>query len=136
MPSTIEPVVTRISSSGDADVHLVTWPAVAAGDTCKPYAGPGWADRNVQILGTAGTGLHVKFEGSNAGTPADPSRNLKLIEPISSDYSNLTLDGTAIDMTAIGGWSGFDVVPVFVRPVVTGDGATLITIRMLIRRTK
>lgn len=122
----------KISSSGDLDVYIIEWLQVHAADVCLPYTGPGWADRNVQVLGTPGVGMHVKFDGSNSGTPALPPQPVVL--PAENEYSSLTSNGTVIDMTAVG-WTIFDIVPAFIRPVVTGDGNTLVDIRMLVRRT-
>lgn len=131
MVATITPAVTKVTSSGDLDAYIVEWAGVAALDVCLPYAGPGWADRNVHLLGTLGAGFHLKFDGSNAGTP----NTVPPVLPADAEYSPLTEAGTVIDMTAVG-FHIFDVVPLFTRPVVTGDGTTSVTIRMLVRRTK
>lgn len=128
---TIIPTVKNVVSSGDLDVYLVQWIGVANGDTCLPYAGPGWADRNVHVIGTLGAGFHCKFDGSNFGD----SSVVPAVAPTAPQYSPLTFGGSAIDMTAVG-FSGFDIVPQWTRPVVTGDGTTLVDISLVVRRTK
>lgn len=133
MVATVVPAVRKILTSGEISSYVVKWANIKNGDVCVPYSGPGWADRNAQVRGTAGAGLHVKWDGSNAGTPTDGQ--IKEVLPVDpTDYAPMTFDNTVIDMTATG-WCQFDIIPLYMRPVVTGDGSTDVTIEMVVRRT-
>ena len=60
---------------------LVKWPALANGDTGRPYQHPGHNDRSVDVKGTYGAGGTCIIEGSNEmeptsyGTLNDPQGN-------------------------------------------------------------
>lgn len=95
-------------------VVIYTWANLASGDTGKPIAGPGWADRTFQIVGTFGSGGTALIEGSNDGvnygTLDDPFGN-----PMS--YTTQTQPKQLIE------------IPLWVRPRISGgDGTTALSI--------
>lgn len=100
--ATIEPI--------GASAYLVSWAAMANGDSGDPVKFAGAADRSIQVNGTFGVGGTVVLEGSNDGgttwfTLTDPQ-------------------GNAISKTA-NALEAVSEVTVLVRPRVTaGDGTT------------
>lgn len=100
--------------------RLVTWTALANGDTGEPFQNTDYgAEATVTFEGTFGTGGTIKLRGSNDGT----------------NYYDLTdPQGNAISKTA----AGIELVaeaPLYIRPEVTaGDGTTALQCRILFRR--
>ena len=99
--------------------HVITWEALANGDTGSPIEMPGSDIRSVQFDGTFGTGGTIVFEGSNDGTT----------------YFTLTdPQGNAVSKTAAA-LEAIEERPRFIRPKVTaGDGTTSLNARVLLRR--
>lgn len=77
-------------------------------------------NRCIQVVGTLGTGGHLKFRGSNLPDP-DPT--------VSTDWFLCTdPQGNAIDMSALGGVE-ITETPRWVSPIVTaGDSNTLLDV--------
>lgn len=102
--------------------RLVTWTALANGDTGQPFHYPDYGgDATVTFEGTFGTGGTIKLRGSNDGT----------------NYYDLTdPQGAAISKTA----AGVKLVteaPQYIRPEVTaGDGTTALQCRLFIRKVR
>lgn len=133
--ATVPSVVTQVKSNGAITGYIVTWANMQNGDQGEPYAAPGWADRNVQVLGTPGVGFHAKMEGSNSGFPSDGVT--ASVYPQSTDWSLLTSSGLAIDIVSVGAnaMAEIDQIPLWVRPNIVGDGTTSVTVRMMVRKT-
>lgn len=104
----------------DKDAALVSWAALANGDTGAPVELPAFPIRTVQILGAFGVGGSVTLEGSNAGTT----------------YTALTdTQGNAVTKTAAAIEAVQDF-PKYTRPNVTaGDGTTALLVTMYCHRT-
>lgn len=105
--------------AGNSNFMRVTWNGLAVNDTGLPFILSQYADRSVQIVGTFGAGGLVVIEGSNDGT----------------NYSTLNdPQGNAISITTSKIEAVSEIV-VALRPKVTGgDGTTLLTITMLVRK--
>jgi hypothetical protein len=132
----IAPTVDPVFSDGLLTVIVVTWLGLKNGDTGAPYALPGWADRNVQADGTFGTGGHLKLEGSNFGRPAGGNKPPVYPDANAGEYAPLTgSDGLEIDFTAQG-IKELSAIPLFVRPVASGDETTDLLCKMLVRSTR
>lgn len=96
--------------------RLVTWPAMANGDTGQPLMMPSHPDKTVQLVGTLSTGGELTMEGSNDNT----------------NWFTLTdAGGTSIVLTALGGKTIMEN-PLYIRPSITGgDGSTSLTVSVL-----
>jgi hypothetical protein len=87
-------------------------------DTGAPLPGMGWADRSVQVEGTAGAGLNIPIEGSNDGTNWHT-----LKDPFSVPIVFTTA-----------GLSQITEISRYVRPrVAGGDGTTNVTVTIVMR---
>lgn len=126
--ATIAHVITRIEDFKD-DAHIITWgPLTFTGtDVGTPIKMPGSADRSVQVLGTLGTGGSVRIQGSNVPSPD--------VSAASTDFVVLTdPQGNALDLASLKIEQVMEV-PLWIRPLVTaGDGATSLTVQLLVRR--
>jgi len=110
-------VPTRVD---ERDAILLTWAALANGDTGTPFDLPAHAGRTFQVTGTFGTGGSVTLEGSNVGATF-----FALTDP----------QGNAITKTAAAGEEVTEA-PRYVRPIVTaGDGTTALTVTLYCRRS-
>ena len=90
-----------------------TWSGLANGDTGTPLNFPPGTDRTVQVLGTFGTGGHLKIEGSLDGGTTWAVIN----DPT----------GNALDFRAAGIKAVMEHT-LLIRPHVTaGDGSTSLT---------
>lgn len=111
----ITPTVTY-APDRQPDAVLVSWAAMANGDTGAPFSGFGLKDGSVQIEGTFGVGGSVTMQMSNDGTnwqaAADPQGN--------------DVTKTAADLETL-----LDIVGRQIRPNVTaGDGTTSLTVTL------
>lgn len=95
----------------DSTLSVITWTALANGDTGQPLEMSGWADRSVQV--TAAT---VTIEGSNDGTTYFTL----------TDASNAATSGLGATLKQI------TEITKFIRPSVTAGGPS--TIIMVIKR--
>ena len=116
----VKPTVVY-APNGNTNGALITWAALANGDTGAPVEGVDFADRTVQVGGTFGVGGSVTLQGGNDNVQWDA-----LTDP----------QGNAITKTAV----GLEVIeegPRYVRPSVTaGDGTTAITVTIWARRNR
>lgn len=110
--------VERITTEKDP-CHVLTWSNMANGDSGQPVEMPGSADRTIQVTGTFGSGGNLKLEGSNDGT----------------NYSVLTdPQGNDLDITTAKIETITEITR-YMRPRVSaGNGATSLTVSMLVRR--
>ena len=110
--SEIPYVLTYGCHSPKGDIMIVTWPAMANGDTGQPLHIPHTADKTVQVLGTFGAGGTAVIKGSNH------------LKTEVQTYATLhKVDLSALSYTV----AGIDVIienPNLIRPEVTGDGTT------------
>lgn len=119
-------VVTPTVEQLHGGAKLVTWAALANGDTGAPVHLPEYGDRSVQLSGTLGVGGACTVQGSNESpTTTTPSI-----------YGTVTDPGlTAIVLNAVGAIETILDPTVWVRPNITaGDGTTALTVRMYCRR--
>jgi hypothetical protein len=95
--------------------YVAHWDNITIADQCAPLQSAQYTDKSVQVFGTFGVGGSVTFQGSNDGTNwatlTDPQGN------------PLTFTGAKIEMVS--------EATLFVRPVVTGDGSTSLTVLLL-----
>lgn len=126
MGTTIAPTTTNVGSTGN---FIVTWANMANGDVGLPWSAPDWADRNIQVIGTFGSGGRVAMQGSNKAAPDAGTA--------SADYSPLN-DAAGVPISvAAAGFAEISEVPYWTRPKVTaGDGSTSVTVIMMVRRTQ
>jgi len=122
-------------------VLLVTWPAMANGDTGQPFVCPDKSEKSVQATGTPGAGGSCTIQGSNAqafqstltgGAAAGVAPGYASL----NDPQGNVLTFAAADITA-GKIEEVLENPLVIRPNVTaGDGTTAVTIRMVVRTQK
>jgi hypothetical protein len=97
--------------------YIAKWANVANGDVCASSASAQYADKSVQVFGTFGSSGQVAIEGSNDGVNwaglTDPQANA------------LVFTGAKIEMVS--------EATMYIRPVVTGDGATSLTVLILMK---
>jgi len=93
---------------------LVSWSALATGDTGAPIQGVGLSDRSVQFTGTFG-GATVVLEGSNDGT-----NYVTLTDPA----------GVALSFTSAGLKQLLQITR-YMRPSVSGGAAVAINCHLL-----
>jgi len=102
------------------DIHVIEWTGLLNTDTGTPLEMGGSADRSIQVSGTFGVGGNCKITGRNGKT----GNFVVLTDP----------QGNALDFTA----EKIEAVSELtqeIRPEITaGDGATTLTVRMLLRR--
>src|SRR3990172_12973168 len=111
--STIQPNTELVPGGG---VVKIRW-LLAAGDEGADTNYPGWADRNIQIEGTAG-GATVTIHGSNDGI------NWRNLTDMAGDVLSGLPVGGAIKM--------IQENTLLIRPVVNGgDGTTALTLTMI-----
>ena len=125
--ATITASIERIESFGDGDCHVITWAALTTTNNYgSPIEMPGSADRSVQLLGALGTGGAVTMYGSNKASPdlATDTDWAILNDPQGNTLAMSTLKiETILEVTR------------WIRPKITaGDGATSLTIALLLRR--
>ena len=108
-----------IPDSMNQAVAIVTWTAMANGDTGSPLEMGNFSDRSVQVVGTFGAAGSVAVEGSLDGT----------------NYSVLTdPQGNPLDITETKIEAVSELVR-YIRPHVTaGDGTTALTVTILAKR--
>ncbi len=110
-------VMTNIAESDRA--KLVTWAALANGDSGDPVQWVDYADRCFQVTGTFGTGGSITLKGSNDGTEF-----LALTDP---QGNALTFTSAKIEQVL--------ELPRYVKPVVTaGDVTTSLTATICMRK--
>ena len=109
-----------IPDSMNQAVAIVTWTAMANGDTGSPLEMGNFSDRSVQVEGTFGSGGTVRIEGSLDGT----------------NYRILTdPQGNDLEFIAAGGLEAVSELVRYIRPHVTaGDGTTALTVTILAKR--
>lgn len=113
----ITPTITY-APSGQRQLVLIVWTALANGDTGAPVELPTWADASVQIQGAAFGGGTLTFQGSNDGT----------------NYAALTdPQGNAIAKAASAIEQITEVMR-YVQPSLAGGAAGAVTVSMLARR--
>jgi hypothetical protein len=108
----IEPYRTQTQTQ---KAYVAHWDNITTADTCAPLQSAQYTDKSVQVFGTFGVGGTATLQGSNDGTNwatlTDPQGN-----PLSMTSAKIEMVSEAT---------------VFVRPVVTGDGSTSITVLLL-----
>ena len=105
---------------GDDTVFIVTWANMANGDTAIGFPAAQWSDRTVQVVGTFGASGNVNISGSNNG---------------GANYSVLQDDfGTALAISAASIRKVNAPVQLIAPQVTAGDGTTLLTVSMVVRR--
>lgn len=112
--ATITPTGEKVPGPvGKASV--VTWSAMATGDTGSAVQSPGFSDRSVQVEGTFG-GATVTIQGSNDGT----------------NYYTLTdTAGVALTFTSAGLRQMLQITR-YVRPAVTAGAGSALKVSLLI----
>ncbi len=114
--ATVTPTITRVSLDSNRS-WVVSWLAMANGDTGGPVTLPAHADRSVQLGGTFSVGGTVVIEGSNDGTTY-----LTL-----DDFQGNAMSFTAADIESV------SQVTRFIRPDISaGDGSTSIDVYLLL----
>jgi len=93
-------------------VRVRRWSGMVNGDVGESIVLTRFNDRTVQIGGTFGVGGTVTFTGSNDGSQWDTMR----------DVFNVAIGATSAKLITL------TEVPVYIRPEVTGDGTTSITV--------
>ena len=120
--ATIPYTTVSLKQIPNEKVHIFTWPTMTftGTDVGTPVELPGSADRSVQVTGTPGTGGNVRIEGSMDGVTY-----AVLTDPQGND---LNIGSAKIETI-------MEVVR-YIRPRITaGDGATSLTVQMLMRRS-
>lgn len=109
---TIEPYRTQTQTQKAFVAH---WDNITPADTCSPVQSAQYTDKSVQVFGTFGVGGAVVIQGSNDGinwaTLTDPQGN-----PLSFTSAKIEMVSEATLM---------------VRPAVSGDGTTSLTVLLL-----
>jgi len=99
--ATITPTTDRNTAAG---ATLVTWDAMATGDSGAPFGLNAAADITIQVTGTFG-GSTVTFQGSNDGTNWHP----------------LTQRGSTTNMAYTAAANHIcQEMPAFIRPIIAG----------------
>lgn len=94
---------------------VVTWSAMATGDTGNAVQSPGFSDRSIQVEGTFG-GSTVTIQGSNDGT----------------NYYTLTdTAGVALTFTSAGLRQILQITR-YIRPTVTAGAGSALNVNVLI----
>ena len=97
--------------------YVAHWDNITTADECAPVQSAQYTDKSVQVFGTFGVGGSVAFQGSNDGTNwatlTDPQGN-----PLSFTAPKIEMVSEATQ---------------FVRPVVSGDGSTSLTVLLLVK---
>jgi hypothetical protein len=124
----IVPTIMFANGVDDKDGWICSWAAMKNGDLgmTPPAFEPlfiGFADRSIQVEGTAGAGFSIVWEGSNDTvnfrTLRDPFNNPLIIPAPGTDIYEVLQ------------------IVVIARPrVVSGDGTTSVTVTALYKRTK
>jgi hypothetical protein len=108
----IEPYRTQTQTQ---KAYVAHWDNITTADTCEPLQAAQYTDKSVQVFGTFGVGGAVAFQGSNDGANwavlTDPQGN-----PLSFTSAKIEMVSEAT---------------MLVRPVVTGDGSTSLTVLLL-----
>jgi hypothetical protein len=117
----VEPTYTEVPGHGDEQAWLVTWAALANGDSGAPVELVGHADRSVQVEGTFGAGGSCRIQGSNDST------NYRVLHDPA---------GTALNITAASCAQVLEQTRKMQPLVTAGDGTTSLTVSMLLRRTR
>lgn len=117
-------MATRALTPVDENTRSLTiqWSGLtfASTDDGAPLERPDYADRSIQVQGTAGAGLSLNIEGSNDGT-----NYVVLTDP----------QGNTLTITAIGRIEQVQELTRYIRPRITaGDGTTNITVTFYGRR--
>lgn len=120
--ASIVPTCNSISPEG---IYLCTWSNMANGDTgtigvsSATYMAS--SDRAVQVTGTFGSGGSVSIKGTLDGT----------------NYEILTdPQGNAITLTASGLKQITELTKYVIPAVTAGDGTTLLTVKLLMKRVQ
>lgn len=115
-------VAASISRDQPGHTVRVVWSNLGNGDTGEPVSFPGAADRSVQVIvNTPGVGDAAVIQGSLEATPTNYStlsNNVGSSLSFSTDGIGLVAENTT-----------------YLRPSVTGDGSTDITVIALFRST-
>lgn len=97
--------------------YVAQWANVKNGDVCRSQPAAQYTDKSVQVYGTFGMGGQVAVEGSNDGQNWAP-----LSDPQGNE---LVLSSAKIEMVS--------EATLFIRPVVTGDETTSLTVLILMK---
>ena len=110
----------RRARAGGVHWTGLAYDAGGAATVGAPYRWAPGVNRSVQVVGTWGSGGHVKMQGSNLESPSSVEAAGTL-----HDWALLSdPQGNAIDLTA-NAIKEVTETPIWVRPVVTaGDGTT------------
>lgn len=96
---------------------VVTWTGLKNGDTGQPVRLPNYPRKTFQAFGTFGTGGDVDIEGTNS---------------LDAGWADLDdLEGAAISLGAATSVKTALDNPLYVRPAVSGDGSTVLTVVMI-----
>ena len=108
-----------LTRNADGSLLLAQWVGMSAGDVGEPIAFGEWGDRSVQVTGDFGTGGTLKWEGSN-----DRETFCSLTNSKGEPMEIITHCVAAVTE-----------ISVVARPRVTaGDGATNLSVHVLLRR--
>lgn len=112
------PIIEYTASNVTAGVKLITWANMANGDTGRPFICPQYADKSAQVTGTFGAGGNCNIEGTN----------------FESTETWATLNDPQGTPLAIGSAKIEQILEntYKVRPSVSGDGSTSLTVRLLV----
>ena len=120
--STIAYTMAHLPEPGNAKAFVVTWANMQNGDVGQALPLTwSYADKSVQVEGTFGTGGMLAFQGSNDGV----------------NYHTLTnpASGTPLSITSASLQAITEMASYYQPLVASGDGATLLTVSLLLRRT-
>jgi hypothetical protein len=126
MTTTIQPTLVQLPSN---DSRFIAWQAQWVGLTNGAVGAPidlvDFTDRSIQVEGTFGSGGTVVIQGTN-----DPYNTVSVPWETLRDPSSTSLSLTSA------GLHGILEMTAQIRPDVTGgDGTTLLTVTMFLRRT-
>lgn len=111
------PTITQTSiKTNTSKAYVSRWADVSNGDTCVAQPAAQYTDKSVQVFGTFGAG-QVAIEGSNDG------ENWAVLT--GAQGNALLITEAKIEMVS--------EATLYIRPVVTGDGATSLTVLILMK---
>lgn len=103
--------------TGNVRSFIASWANTLAGDQGAPLPFNQYTDRTVQVFGTFGVGGACAIEGSNDGV------NWATLNDVQGNP--LVFSAPRIELV--------QEAPAFVRPSVTGDGSTSLTVLIIVK---
>jgi hypothetical protein len=121
-------LILPVDGIGDSTVDgwKVVWGPCAAGDVGLPVQLPGYADKSIQVTGTAPGGT-ASCEGSNDG-----GNNWSVLSQPNGSNAIITLPGSATVPTII----AITEATIQVRPNLTSTTGTALFVTMFFRKTQ